>query len=107
MDTDTWITCRDLRVRREAFTLEVPELLVPKGEVVGLVGPNGAGKTTLLEVLCGLRHRTGGTVRVVGLDPGRAPGRVRARVGYMTDDLPLWDLKLDKLLERLKEMLQS
>ncbi|RBY95894.1 ABC transporter ATP-binding protein [Blastococcus sp. TF02-8] len=46
------------------------DLQVHEGEVVALLGPNGAGKTTTIEVLEGLRRRTAGRVRVLGLDPG-------------------------------------
>ena len=51
------------------------------GQIVGLLGPNGAGKTTLVEILEGLRTATAGTVSVLGLDPSRAPGALRARLG--------------------------
>ena len=42
---------------------------VSPGEIVGLIGPNGAGKTTLLECLEGLRTPSGGSVRVLDVDP--------------------------------------
>jgi ABC-2 type transport system ATP-binding protein len=51
------------------------------GQIVGLLGPNGAGKTTLVEILEGLREATSGAVTVLGLDPARAPGALRARLG--------------------------
>lgn len=41
------------------------------GRVLALLGPNGAGKTTVVEILAGLRERTSGEVRVVGVDPGK------------------------------------
>lgn len=44
--------------------LEEVDLEVATGTIYGLVGPNGAGKTTLLGLLAGLRHATGGTIRV-------------------------------------------
>jgi cobalt/nickel transport system ATP-binding protein len=50
---------------------------VSKGECVGLVGPNGAGKTTLFLCLAGVLAHKGGTVRVMGLDPGRKEERRR------------------------------
>jgi ABC-2 type transport system ATP-binding protein len=51
------------------------------GQIVGLLGPNGAGKTTFVEILEGLRIATSGSVAVLGLDPARAPGALRARLG--------------------------
>jgi ABC-2 type transport system ATP-binding protein len=51
------------------------------GQIVGLLGPNGAGKTTLVEILEGLRPATAGEVAVLGLDPARASGALRARLG--------------------------
>ena len=51
------------------------------GQIIGLLGPNGAGKTTLVEILEGLRTATSGSVAVLGLDPTRAAGALRARLG--------------------------
>jgi len=51
------------------------------GQIIGLLGPNGAGKTTFVEILEGLRIATSGSVSVLGLDPARASGALRARLG--------------------------
>jgi ABC-2 type transport system ATP-binding protein len=51
------------------------------GQIIGLLGPNGAGKTTFVEILEGLRAASSGTVSVLGLDPAKAPGALRARLG--------------------------
>src|ERR1700753_4057463 len=51
------------------------------GEVFCLLGPNGAGKTTTLEILEGFRTPTGGTVRVLGINPAAHPARLRERAG--------------------------
>ena len=56
---------------------------VARGEVFGLLGPNGAGKTTTVEILEGYRARTGGTVSVLGFDPGRRERAFRERVGIV------------------------
>jgi ABC-2 type transport system ATP-binding protein len=56
---------------------------VARGEVFGLLGPNGAGKTTTVEVLEGYRERDGGSVRVLGCDPGDHSPALRARVGIV------------------------
>src|SRR5689334_9532466 len=51
------------------------------GGIVGLLGPNGAGKTTFVEILEGLRPRTSGSVRVLGLDPQQNPAELRRKLG--------------------------
>jgi manganese/iron transport system ATP-binding protein len=69
----TALTVRDVAVRlagREV--LHDVNLLVDKGELVGLIGPNGAGKTTLLRSVLGLLPLTSGTITVA-----------RDRVGYV------------------------
>jgi ABC-2 type transport system ATP-binding protein len=63
----------------DELTLEIPS------GIVGLVGANGAGKSTLIKILLGLLPATGGGVRVLGMDPARQGGRVRALVGYMPE----------------------
>src|SRR5690625_7259627 len=49
---------------------------VDRGEVICLLGPNGAGKTTTIEVLEGFRMRSGGRVRLFGVDPRSEERRV-------------------------------
>lgn len=62
-------------------------LTVARGEVFGLLGPNGAGKTTTILMLLGLTEPTAGTVRVLGMDPGRQALEVKRRVGYLPDSV--------------------
>jgi len=44
------------------------DLVVSEGEIHALVGENGAGKTTLMNILYGLYHPDGGTIRFRGKD---------------------------------------
>ena len=67
------------------------DLVIQKGEVFGLLGPNGAGKTTTILMLLGLTEPTKGQVRVLGFDPVRQPLSVKARVGYMPDQVGFYD----------------
>ena len=66
-------------------------LSIKKGEVFGLLGPNGAGKTTTILMLLGLTEPTAGKVSVLGFDPARQPLSVKARVGYMPDQVGFYD----------------
>jgi len=90
-----------LVVTRGSFRLEVPSWRVAPGEVVGVVGPNGAGKTTLLEAVAGLRPVAAGQLRVFGLDPWSRPVEVRSALGFMSDDMALFELRVDRLLRML------
>ncbi len=64
---------------------------VNKGEVFALLGPNGAGKTTTVEILEGFRHRTGGRVETLGVDPAdRTTQRwLRTRIGVVLQELAI------------------
>ena len=63
------------------------DLDVHAGEIFGLLGQNGAGKTTTILMLLGLTEPSGGSARVVGLDPSRGPLEVKRRVGYLPDSV--------------------
>jgi ABC-2 type transport system ATP-binding protein len=62
------------------------DLEVRPGEVFAFLGPNGAGKTTTVEILEGFRHRSGGEVSVLGVDPTEAGGDWRARIGVVLQE---------------------
>jgi ABC-2 type transport system ATP-binding protein len=72
--------------RRGTDVLRGVSLMLPAGEVVGLLGKNGAGKTTLLRLAMGMLAPQRGRVRVLGLDPRRDPVEVKRRVGYVAED---------------------
>jgi ABC-2 type transport system ATP-binding protein len=68
-------------LRRSPRARGIDLSIAATGQIIGLLGPNGAGKTTFVEILEGLRTATAGTVSVLGLDPARASGALRARIG--------------------------
>jgi len=59
------------------------DLTVQHGHIFALLGPNGAGKTTTVEILEGYRSRDGGTVQVLGYDPGRQRQRLKRQIGIV------------------------
>ena len=79
--------------------LDRVSLEVRPGEVFGLLGPNGAGKTTLVRILSGVLAPDGGRAMVAGLDVAREPYRVKALIGYATQEQSLYrDLTVEENL---------
>jgi ABC-2 type transport system ATP-binding protein len=76
------------------------DFTVSFGEVFALLGPNGAGKTTTVEIMEGFRSRTGGEVRVLGIDPEAASAEWRDRVGVvLQSSVPEPDLSVQETIE--------
>jgi ABC-2 type transport system ATP-binding protein len=64
---------------------------VKSGNIVGFLGPNGAGKTTTLRMLTGYLPATSGSARVAGHDIFRESLQARKKIGYMPENVPLYD----------------
>jgi len=70
----------------ETVSLKGVDLVIERGETVGLIGPTGSGKSTLLQHLNGLLRPQRGEVWVGGqslADPRTDLRRVRQRVGLL------------------------
>jgi ABC-2 type transport system ATP-binding protein len=66
-------------------------LAVAPGSLVGIIGPSGAGKTTAIRLLTGGLRPTSGTVHVMGEDPTRLRAETRERIGFMPQNVSLYD----------------
>lgn len=75
----------------DAVVLHPLSLDVPKGEVFGFLGHNGAGKTTTIRLLTTLLAPGSGTARVAGHDVASDPLKVRAAIGYLPENVRLYD----------------
>jgi lipooligosaccharide transport system ATP-binding protein len=56
---------------------------VAPGESFGFLGPNGAGKTSAMRMIGCVSPLSGGTLRVLGMDPATDGPRIRARLGVV------------------------
>ncbi len=73
------------------IALDDISLAVAPGSLVGIIGPSGAGKTTTVRLLTGGLRPTSGTVRVLGEDPTRLRAATRERIGFMPQNVSLYD----------------
>lgn len=63
---------------------------VDTGEVVGFLGPNGAGKTTTMKIITTYLAASEGDVTVSGLPVEENRKAVRAKIGYLPENNPLY-----------------
>ncbi|CBL47338.1 Putative ATP-binding protein, putative ABC transporter for copper [gamma proteobacterium HdN1] len=72
--------------------VELVDLQVARGEMLGLIGHNGAGKSTLFKMMLGLIPVSSGEILVEGTLIGSRGFRdVRRRVGYVPENVVLYD----------------
>lgn len=55
MNNENVIEGTNLYKKFKGFTIDIPQLTIPKGFATALIGENGAGKTTLINMLAGIR----------------------------------------------------
>ncbi len=72
---------------------------VSKGEIVGFLGPNGAGKSTTIKMLTSFLQPTSGVAEVGGYNVVTQSMQSRAKIGYMPENVPLYeDLRVKEYL---------
>jgi ABC-2 type transport system ATP-binding protein len=72
---------------------------VGKGEIMGFLGPNGAGKTTTMRILASFMPPTSGRASVAGFDIFEQSLQARAHLGYMPENVPLYnDMRVTEYL---------
>jgi len=71
--------------------LEALDLIVPKGEIYGLLGQNGAGKSTAIGIMLGQVWPTSGQVRLLGHDVFRRRQQALLKVGAIFESPVFYD----------------
>ncbi|WP_169079547.1 ABC transporter ATP-binding protein [Microcella alkalica] len=78
------ITARQLSKQYGDFTaVDGIDFDVAPGESFGLLGPNGAGKSTTMRMVGAVSTRTGGELRILGLDPDKHGPDIRSQLGVV------------------------
>ena len=76
-----------------------------KGEVVGFLGPNGAGKSTLMKIITCYLQQDSGKVQVCNLDTQEQDLKVKAKIGYLPEQNPLYtDMYIKEYLSFVGQM---
>src|SRR2546423_98222 len=82
--TDALIHARGLTKRfANLVAVDAIDFDVARGEACGFLGPNGAGKTSTMRMIGCVSSPSGGTLRVLGMDPVHDGPRIRARLGVV------------------------
>ena len=80
--------------------VDMLNLQVRAGEMVGLVGPDGAGKTTAIRLLCGLLRPDSGLIRLGGYEIPAQVEKAREVLGYLAQRFSLYgDLTVKENLD--------
>ncbi len=78
---------------------------IQKGEIVGFLGPNGAGKSTTMNILTGYLSSTEGDVVIDGQNILEYPEDIKARIGYLPENPPLYtDMTVNEYLRFVCEI---
>ena len=78
---------------------------IQPGEIVGLLGPNGAGKSTAIKIITGFLHPDAGSVEIDGLSVLRQLRAVQAKIGYLSENTPLYpELSVQNYLKLVADL---
>ena len=72
--------CKSFGEKQALFGLD---MTVPMGSIYGFIGENGSGKSTTEKIICGLIHKTSGSVKLYGKD--YTDPDVRASMGVLIE----------------------
>jgi len=96
--TDPLIEAHALTKRFGSFVaVDQIDFAIEPGEAFGFLGPNGAGKTSTMRMIGCVSPLSGGTLRVLGMDPADDGPRIRGRLGVVPQEdnldteLTVWD----------------
>ncbi len=88
------IELRDITFRypdSEVYIFRHADMLIRKGESVGIMGPSGAGKSTVVDILLGLLHAQSGQILCDGTDIFSNYDSWLSQIGYIPQSIYLID----------------
>lgn len=91
MSEAVFVVSRLVKRYEESPAVNDVSFQVQGGEIFGLLGANGAGKSTLLKCALGLVKPTSGEIVVDGVPTTRNPVEARRCIGYLPEELRLYE----------------
>ena len=85
MDTKPVIDVLNLSKRYENFQLQINNLKINEGSIVGLIGENGSGKSTFLNLLLNQIKSEIGNVKIFGLDYVKDEYQIKLNLGVILE----------------------
>ena len=85
MDTKPVIDVLNLSKRYADFQLQINNLKINEGSIVGLVGENGSGKSTFLNLLLNQIKSEIGNVKIFGLDYVKDENQIKLNLGVILE----------------------
>lgn len=80
------IEIKDLKKCYPHFNLDIDELKISSGVVVGLIGENGAGKTTLIKLILKIISSESGKIKVFNKDLEEQELQIKEDIGVVLDN---------------------
>ena len=80
------IEIKNLKKSYSNFSLNIDDLKIPSGVVVGLIGENGAGKTTLIKLLLNVIHKESGKITIFNKNLEEHELDIKEDIGVVLDN---------------------
>lgn len=102
------IEIQNLKKDFRGFSLDIPELILPSGCILGLIGENGAGKSTTIKLILQLIHQDSGTIRLLGRDDSEPLSLTKQDIGVVLDEVGIpQTLKIPQVERIMGELFQN
>lgn len=85
MNTKPVIEVLKLNKRYEDFHLQINDLKIQEGSIVGLIGENGSGKSTFLNLLLNQIKSDTCSIKILGLDNDKDENKIKLNLGVILE----------------------
>ena len=86
----------DFSFTKDSSVLKDINLIIKKGQTIGIIGESGSGKSTLVDLLIGLHKPTSGEILIDGISGFQMNQSWRNNIGYVSQTIYLTDDTIKK-----------